>query len=97
MRIVQIILFLLAIPLFALSSCRFIDGFKYWRQSKEIRQNYAADIKELEAKRDRLFNYVECLRNDEFAMEAIAREQGYVKEGETVYRIISSVKNINSP
>ena len=93
MRIVQIILLLLAIPLFALSSCRFIDGFKYWRQSKEIQQSYIDEIEELKAKQNELLDYVERLKNDESAMEVIARTQGYIKEGEIVYRIVSSMKN----
>jgi len=93
MRIIQIILLLLAIPLFALSSFSFIEGFKYWRQSQEIQQSYVDEIKELKAKQDELFDYVKRLKNDDSAMEAIAREQGYIKEGETVYRIVSSMKN----
>ncbi len=97
MRIVQIILLLLAIPLFALSSCRFVDGFKYWRQSKKIRRSYIATIKELEAKRDERLDYVERLQNDELTREMVAREQGYIKEGETVYRLVSSIKNRNLP
>jgi len=97
MRIVQIILLLLAIPIFALSSCGFIDGFKSWQQSKKIQQSFIAKIKELEAKRDERLDCVERLKNDELTREMAAREQGYIKEGETVYRIVSSIKNINLP
>jgi len=90
---VQIIILSLVIPVFALNSFRFIDGFKYWSQSNQIHQNYVTQVEQLKAKRAKLLSYVDRLKNDELAMEAIAREQGYVKEGETVYLIVSSVKD----
>jgi cell division protein FtsB len=88
MRFVQITLLLLAIPVLALGLYRFVGGFIYWNQCRTVQQNYINEINELKAERDKLQDYVERLESDEFTQEQIARKQGYVKQGETVYQIV---------
>jgi len=52
-----------------------------------LQQDYINEIDKLKAERDKLQDYVKRLKYDEFTQEQIARKQGYIKPGETVYRI----------
>ena len=88
MRFVQITLLLLVIPVLALGLYRFVGGLIYWNQCRTIQQDYINEINKLKAERDKLQDYVKRLESDEFTQEQIARKQGYVKQGETVYRIV---------
>ena len=88
MRFVQITLCLLAMPVLALGLYRFVEGFIYWNQCRMIQQDYVDEINKLKAERDKLQDYVRRLESDEFTQEQIARKQGYIKKGETVYRIV---------
>ncbi|HIE26185.1 TPA: septum formation initiator family protein [Candidatus Poribacteria bacterium] len=88
MRFVQMTLFLLTMPVLALGLYRFVEGFIYWNQCRTIHQDYIDEINRLKAERDKLQDYVKRLESDEFTQERIARKQGYIKKGETVYRIV---------
>jgi cell division protein FtsB len=87
MRFVQITLFLLAIPVLVLGLYRFVEGFIYWNQCRMIQQDYINEINKLKLERDKLQDYVKRLESDDFTQEQLARKQGYIKPGETVYRI----------
>ena len=88
MRFVQIALLILATPVLVLGLYRFVEGFIYWNQCRVIHQDYINEINKLKEERDQLQDYVKRLESDEFTQERIARKQGYIKKGETVYRIV---------
>ncbi|MFQ6039700.1 MAG: septum formation initiator family protein [Candidatus Poribacteria bacterium] len=88
MRFVQIALLILATPVLVLGLYRFVEGFIYWNQCRTIYQDYIDEIDKLKEEQDKLQDYVKKLKSDEFTQERIARKQGYIKKGETVYRIV---------
>lgn len=80
---------MIAIPILTLNAYRFVNGFKYWRQCRVIYQEYLTDIHKLQTRRDKLEKYVNQLTYDDLTQERIARKYGgYIKQGETAYRII---------
>ncbi len=89
MRIFRPILFLIALALLLVSVKQFMNGYNDWQQAQLAEEAYRAEIRELEAERDRLKQRVEMLRNDKLTKERLARKRlGYIKPGELRFKVV---------
>ena len=89
MRIFRPILFLIALALLVVSVRQFMNGYNDWQQAQIAEEAYRAEIRELEAKRDRLERRVEMLKNDELTKERLARKRlGYIRPGELKFKVV---------
>lgn len=65
-------------------------GYRIWKQKREIAQ-LEGTIRHLRFEQEQLKKEVDLLRNDPEYIEKIAREDyGMIKEGEIIYKIVTS-------
>lgn len=94
MRVVHSLLPVVAIPIFLFTLLGFgdheglIDGYQRWQESKVIYRQALAENDQLREERDRYARQIERLRSDPLEQERLVRSVGYIKSGETVYRIV---------
>ena len=89
MRIFRPILFLIAVALLVVSVRQFMNGYNDWQEAQIAEEAYRSEIRELEAKRDRLKQRVEMLKNDELTKERLARKRlGYIRSGELKFKVV---------
>ena len=89
MRIFRPILFFIALALLLVSVKQFMNGYSDWQQAQLAEEAYRAEIRELEAERDRLNQRVEMLQNDRLTKERLARKRlGYIKSGELRFKVV---------
>ena len=89
MRIFRPILFLLALGLLLVSVRQFMKGYDDWQRAQIAEEDYRAEIRQLEAERDRLKQRVEMLKNDRLTKERLARKRlGYIKPGERKFKVV---------
>ena len=72
----------------AIDGYKFVPRFQYWLRSKEIKQEYVAAVEELRQEQGRLKTEIDKLENNALTQERLAREMGYIKPGETVYKFV---------
>ena len=82
------VLVLSLLALFSLVSSFFLGemGFIRYRKLVRQKQELSIEIASLKASRDALSSRVVSLGTDKEYIEQLAREQGLVKDGETVYQ-----------
>ncbi len=90
MRFLQSWLFIVTLPVLLISSYRFVEEFQNWQKVRQVKQDYLVRLKELEQKRDRLKDRVQKLKSDDLNQERLVRQFGFIKPGETVYKIVRS-------
>lgn len=90
MRFLQSWLLIFTLPVLIISSYRFVGEYQNWQKARQIKQEYLDELKELELKRDRLKDRVEKLKTDELNQERLVRRFGFIKPGETVYKVVRS-------
>ena len=89
MRIFRPLLFLIALALLLVSVRQFMNGYSDWQHAQLAEEAYRAEIRELEAARDRLKQRVEMLQNDTLTKERLARKRlGYIKPGELKFKVV---------
>lgn len=89
MRIFRPILLLIALGLLLVSVRQFVKGYDDWQQAQIAEKDYRAEIRKLEAERDRLKQRVEMLKNDELTKERLARKRlGYIRPGERKFTVV---------
>ena len=89
MRIFRPILLLIALGLLLVSVRQFMKGYDDWQKAQLAEKAYRAEIRELEAERDRLQQRVKMLKNDELTKERLARKRlGYIRPGERKFRVV---------
>ena len=89
MRVFRPILILIALALLIVSVRQFMNGYSDWQQAQLAEEAYRAELRELEAERDRLQQRVEMLQNDRLTKERLARKRlGYVKPGELKFKVV---------
>ena len=77
----------------ALDGYRFTQVFQYWRRNREIKQGYAREVERLWQERQRLKERAYKLEHNLLTQERLAREMGYIKPGETVYKFVPKSQN----
>lgn len=90
MRFLQSWLFIFTFPVLLISSYRFVEEYQNWQKARQVKQEYLDDLRELELKRDRLKVRVQKLKSDELNQERLVRQFGFIKPGETVYKVVRS-------
>ena len=65
---------------------RFIKGLQYWNRNREIKQGYVREVEKLQREQQRLKEEIDNLENNVLTQERLAREIGYIKPGEIVYK-----------
>jgi cell division protein FtsB len=75
--------------LLAIGSFRFVRGFQYWRRNSNIRCEYVQEVDRLGQQHQRLKDELYKLEHSLLAQERLAREIGYIKPGEVVYKFAS--------
>ena len=94
MRIVRYILFVIALALLAASIKQFLKGYGDWEAAQAAEKAYQAEIQALEAQRDAMKHHVEMLKTDDLTQQRLARRRlGYIKPGETKYKIVRPSQN----
>lgn len=89
MGVFRPILFLIALTLLLVSVRQFMNGYSDWQQAQLAEEAYRAEIRGLEAERDRLKQRVEMLQNDRLTKERLARKRlGYIKPGELRFKVV---------
>ncbi len=89
MRVFRPILFLIALALLLVSVKQFMNGYSDWQQAQLAEKAYRAEIRALEAERDRFKQRVEMLQNDRLTKERLARKRlGYIKPGELRFKVV---------
>ena len=89
MGIFRPILFVIALALLLVSVRQFMNGYSDWQHAQLAEEAYRAEIRELEAERDRLKQRVEMLQNDRLTKERLARKRlGYIKPGELRFKVV---------
>ena len=68
--------------------------FRYWQRNSHLRQEYAAEVERLEEKQAEMKKTIDRLENSALVIERLARQMGYVKPGETVYKLPSQPNGV---
>lgn len=79
---------ILGFSFLAVGSYRLINGFQYWQHNKQVRDSYVQAIEELKLEQQSLKEELYKLQYNQLTKERLARELGYIKQGETVYKIM---------
>ena len=90
MRFLQSWLLIFTLPVLIISAYRFVGEYQNWQKARQIKREYLIELKELELKRDRLRVRVHKLQSDELYQERLVRKFGFIKPGETVYKVVRS-------
>lgn len=90
MRMFQVILCVLAVPLLAASMLNLADEFQDWQEARQLQEHSQNELKDLAVERDLLKDHVEKLKTDNIAKEHLARRLGYVKPDEVIYEIANA-------
>ncbi|MBM3212940.1 hypothetical protein FJZ33_12015 [Candidatus Poribacteria bacterium] len=81
---------ILAFSLIFISSVRLVYGFQYWQQNKQAKESYIQSIEKLKLEQQSIKEEIDKLQNSILIKERLARELGYIKTGEIIYRITPS-------
>ena len=71
-----------------LVSYRLVRSFQYLQENNRIRDGYVQNIERLKLEQESLKEELYKIQYNRLAKERLARELGYIKPGETVYKII---------
>lgn len=72
----------------ALDSYRFVRGFQYWRRNREIKRGYVEEVDRLRQEQRKMKEEIYKLEHSLLTQEGLAREMGYIKPGEIVYKFV---------
>jgi len=75
--------------IFSVQIYRFGGVFKYWWSNRELKQRYILDVNELQQKQENMKLELYKLKNNKLTQERLAREMGYAKPGEIVYKFMN--------
>lgn len=81
---------ILCFSFLVIGSYRLINGFQYWQNNKQVRDSYIKTIEKLRLEQQILKEELDKIQHNNLTKERLARELGYIKPGETVYKIIPS-------
>ena len=87
MRMFQVVLCVLAVPLLVTSMLNLSDEFQEWQEARQLQEYSQDELKDLAVERDLLKAHVDKLKTDNLAKEHLARRLGYVKPDEVIYEI----------
>ncbi len=92
----KMLLCVAVLSLLAIDVYKFIPRFRYWSRNREIKQGYIDEVQRLRQEHERLKEEIDKLEHSLLAQERLAREMGYIKPGETVYKLAPRSRDGNS-
>jgi cell division protein FtsB len=75
--------------IFSVQIYRFGGVFKYWWSNRELKQRYVLEVNELQQKQENMKLELYKLKNNKLTQERLAREMGYARPGEIVYKFVN--------
>lgn len=72
----------------SLETYRLVRGVQYWSYNRKTKQSYVQEIEKLQKTKQSLREEIHKLKENNLAQERLAREMGYVRPGEIVYKFI---------
>ncbi len=87
-----LLIFIIIIPIMILQVYRFSSAFQYWWHNKKLKEEYTKEIYKLYLEQAKLKKEIYNLNHNKFVFERLAREIGFIKPGEIVYKF-SNNKN----
>ncbi len=87
-----VLIFIIIIPIMILQTYRFSNAFRYWQNNRKLKQEYTKEITRLYFEQIKLKKEIYNLNHNKLVQERLAREIGFIKPGEIVYRF-SNKKN----
>ncbi len=87
-----LLIFIIIIPIMILQVYRFSSAFQYWRYNKKLKEEYTKEVNKLYLEQVKLKKEIYNLNHNKLVCERLAREIGFIKPGEIVYRF-SNNKN----
>ena len=76
----------IVISFLAIDGYKFIPQVRYWWRNREIKHGYVQEVEKLRQEQERLKEEIDKLEHNTLAQERLAREMGYIKPNETVYK-----------
>lgn len=71
----------------------FGGAVRYWQENREKKQKYILEINELEQQQKMLKKEIMELKNNKLTQERLAREMGYIKPNEVIYKFMDTKNN----
>jgi cell division protein FtsB len=93
----KLLLCVIFLSFLALDGYRFARGLEYWWRNRDIRQGYVREVERLRQEQQRLKEEIRKLEHNILTQERLAREMGYIKPGETVYRFVPKTIVVPDP
>ncbi|MGB9597071.1 MAG: FtsB family cell division protein [Candidatus Poribacteria bacterium] len=90
--LLQLIISIIATMMISFQIYTFGGAVRYWQENREKKQKYIQEINDLEHQQNMLKKEILELKNNKLTQERLAREMGYIKPGEVVYKFID-IKN----
>lgn len=90
MRIFQLVLCVLAVPILATNTLNLSEEYQEWQEAQQLQEHSQAELKDLVVERDLLKDHVEKLKTDTHAREQLARRLGYITPDEVIYEVANS-------
>jgi cell division protein FtsB len=75
---------------------RFRDALNYWLSNREVKQRCVQEVNVLMQQQESMKNELNKLKYNKLTQERLAREMGYVKPGEVVYKFANVDQNSNT-
>ncbi|MBD3183518.1 hypothetical protein GF312_14580 [Candidatus Poribacteria bacterium] len=66
---------------------RFIQMMQYWHKNSLIKEKYVIQVERLKQEQEALKKRIDDLNNNPVVLEKLARDIGFVKPGEVIYRL----------
>ena len=84
----KILLCIVFLYFLALGNYRFVRGFQYWWRNVQVKKGYVKEAERLQQEQESLKEEIYKLEHSFLAQERLAREMGYIRLGETVYKFV---------
>ena len=84
----KLLVFVGVLSFLAIDGYKFVPRLQYWWNNREIKQEYVTEVERLRGEQQRLKEEMDKLGHSLLTQERLAREMGYIKPGETVYKLV---------
>ena len=84
----KLLVFVGVLSFLAIDGYKFVPRLQYWWNNREIKREYVTEIERLHVEQQRLKEDMDKLGHSLLTQERLAREMGYIKPGETVYKLV---------
>ena len=82
----KLLLLIVFLSFLVVDGYRAVERFQYWRRNREIEKGYVQAVERLRQEQQQLEEEIHDLKSRPLVIERLAREMGYIRPGETVYK-----------